>query len=75
MAEVVVTAHTPEELLADWLQTVRDFDMRHDAAREGRVVMGIMVKAEMSEDAFRDLIGGMEPPINGDIISFFPAMA
>jgi 3-dehydroquinate synthetase len=75
MAEVIVTAHIPEELLADWLQTVRDFDMRHDAAHENRVVMGIMVKAEMSEDDFKALIGGMEPPIDGDIISFFPAMA
>lgn len=72
MAEVVVTARIPEELLAEWLQVVRDFDTRHDAKHEDRVIMGIMVKAVMSLEEFRALIAGMVPPIDSDTINFFP---
>jgi hypothetical protein len=62
MIKVVFRVTVPDELLQDLMQTIRDFDMKHDPNHEGKVHFEALTEANWPAEKMAAILNAVSPP-------------
>lgn len=61
--EISVTINLPDELVQEFLQSIRVFDMKHDPNHEGKVkITGFGKSDDMPVEKIKAIIESVDPP-------------
>ena len=60
--KVYLRVDLPEELVREFLQAIRDFDMKHDPAHEGRVHTDMLGESDWPKEKMAAMMRSISPP-------------
>jgi hypothetical protein len=72
MTQITLEVTMPDEFLQAFLQHFRDFDLRHDPERSGRIHLSFGIEApDIPADAIQAIFSSIRPPF--ELQTTYPA--
>lgn len=59
--KITLSVELPDELAPEFLQTIRDFDMKYDPEHSNKVIFKMLAKSDLSVEEMEKILGGITP--------------